>query len=76
MSQPKQATWFAWNSAAREQILDFWGTKMVLESQRDDVDPDSNDSSAVRNRSAQLVTALTTHFAGPWRHRRARTRRS
>ena len=58
MSQPKQANWFAWNKAAHEQIPEFWGTKMVLESQLDDVDPDSVDGFAVRNPSAQLVQLL------------------
>lgn len=39
-SQPKQANWFAWNSAAHAQIPEFWSAKMVLESQLDDIDPD------------------------------------
>ena len=58
MSQPKQANWFAWNKAAHEQIPEFWGTKMALESQLDDVDPDSIDGFAARNPSAQLVKLL------------------
>ena len=58
MSQPKQANWFAWNKAAHEQIPEFWPTKMILESQLDDVDPDSDDSFAVRNPSAQLQKML------------------
>ena len=58
MSQPKQANWFAWNKAAHEQIPEFWATKMVLESQLDDVDPDSIDGFAARNPSAQLVKML------------------
>jgi hypothetical protein len=58
MSQPKQANWFAWNKAAHEQIPEFWPTKMVLESQLDDVDPDCGDSFAVRNPSAALVKML------------------
>ena len=58
MSQPKQANWFAWNKAAHEQIPEFWATKMVLESQLEDVDPDACDAFAVRNPSAALVKML------------------
>ena len=58
MSQPKQANWFAWNKAAHEQIPEFWATKMVLESQLEDVDPDACDAFAVRIPSAALVKML------------------
>ena len=41
-SHPKLANWFAWNKSAEEQIPEFWGSKMILESQLfGDTDPDT-----------------------------------
>ena len=40
MSHPKLQNWFAWNKVSYQQQGEFWGAKLVFESQLEDEDPD------------------------------------